>query len=265
MNLAFISDLHLSEDTSRLNSAFFNFLSNSNHAFDQLFILGDLFEAWVGDDDDSSFANDVCQALLKLSKQGTEVFFIHGNRDFLIGENFMQRSGVKILPDPFTFQFFDLKIALSHGDSFCTDDVDYQNFKKEVRTQEWQSDFLAKPLAERKQIAANMRDSSQSLSANKASNIMDVNDNAVQIFAKKHGIDFLTAHETEFQMNIKQAFDYISKLGFDPLTSMITLSQFKHGILKLSGNIKKNLLDQSFVCGIGNWICDDVVLEKAAV
>ena len=103
----------------------------------------------------------------------------------------MQRSGVKILPDPFTFQFFDLKIALSHGDSFCTDDVDYQNFKKEVRTQEWQSDFLAKPLAERKQIAANMRDSSQSLSANKASNIMDVNDNAVQIFAKKHGIDFL--------------------------------------------------------------------------
>ena len=191
MNLAFISDLHLSEDTSRLNSAFFNFLSNSNHAFDQLFILGDLFEAWVGDDDDSPFSNDVCQALLKLSKQGTEVFFIHGNRDFLIGENFMQRSGVKILPDPFTFQFFDLKIALSHGDSFCTDDVDYQNFKKEVRTQEWKADFLAKPLAERKQIAANMRDSSQSLSANKASSIMDINDDAVQIFAKEHGIDFL--------------------------------------------------------------------------
>ena len=191
MNLAFISDLHLSEETRELNSAFFNFLNRHNNAFDQLFILGDLFEVWLGDDDASSFTNDISNALSKFSQKGTEIFFIHGNRDFLIGKNFLARSEMTLLSDPFIFEFFDKKIALSHGDIFCTDDLEYQNFKKEVRTQTWQNNFLSKSLLERKQIAANMRDASKSLSMQKQSTIMDVNENAVQEFAEAYNIDVL--------------------------------------------------------------------------
>lgn len=235
MNLAFISDLHLSEETLELNSAFFNFLNRHNNAFDQLFILGDLFEVWLGDDDTSSFTNDISNALSKFSQKGTEIFFIHGNRDFLIGKNFLARSEMTVLSDPFIFQFFDKKIALSHGDIFCTDDLDYQNFKKEVRTQTWQNNFLSKSLLERKQIAANMRDASKSLSMQKQSTIMDVNENAVQKFAEAYSIDVLIhGHTHRPNTHTYENFERIVLGDWSKYGWVITLEDHKSKLEKFT-------------------------------
>ena len=146
MKLGFISDLHLSENTPSVTEGFFEFLKTAAQELSHLYILGDLFEAWVGDDDNSELATGVMQKLNHATRNGLEIFFIHGNRDFLCGQKFAEQSNLTLLPDPFFLNFFDLKIALSHGDSFCTEDLEYMRFKKEVRSQEWQQEFLQKPL-----------------------------------------------------------------------------------------------------------------------
>ena len=142
MKLGFISDLHLSENMPSVTEGFFNFLKNASHELSHLYILGDLFEAWIGDDDDSELAINVMQNINNASQNGLEIFFIHGNRDFLCGQDFAKKSNLKILPDPFFMNFFDLKIALSHGDDFCTNDLKNIEFKKEVRSKKWQDEFL---------------------------------------------------------------------------------------------------------------------------
>ena len=182
MKLGFISDLHLSESTPSVTEGFFKFLKTAAQELSHLYILGDLFEAWIGDDDDSELAINVMQKINQATRNGLEISFIHGNRDFLCGQKFAKQSNLTLLPDPFFLNFFDLKIALSHGDSFCTEDLEYIKFKKEVRSQEWQQEFLQKPLIDRLNIASNMRDASQKNNRNKDLAIMDVTPAAIEEF-----------------------------------------------------------------------------------
>jgi UDP-2,3-diacylglucosamine hydrolase len=191
MKLGFISDLHLSENTPSVTQGFFEFLKTAAQELSHLYILGDLFEAWIGDDDDSELATNVMQEINHATRNGLEIFFIHGNRDFLCGQKFAEQSNLTLLPDPFFLNFFDQKIALSHGDNFCTEDLEYIKFKKEVRSEKWQQEFLQKPLDDRLNIASNMRDASQKNNSNKDISIMDVTPNAIQEFFAEHRIDLL--------------------------------------------------------------------------
>ena len=191
MKLGFISDLHLSEKTPVTTQGFFNFLKEAAREFTHLYILGDLFEAWIGDDDDSEFALEVIKQLKLSTQNGLEIFFIHGNRDFLCNQTFAKKSNITILPDPFFIDYFDQKIALSHGDDFCTNDLEYIKFKKKVRSASWQSDFLKRPLHERLEIASNMRDASQNHNNRKDMSIMDVTSDAIYRFFMQHKIDIL--------------------------------------------------------------------------
>tara|TARA_B100001142_G_scaffold258954_1_gene260987 strand:+ start:218 stop:928 length:711 start_codon:yes stop_codon:yes gene_type:complete len=191
MKLGFISDLHLSTNTPSVTEGFFEFLKTAAQDLSHLYILGDLFEVWVGDDDDSELATSVMQKINHSTRNGLEIFFIHGNRDFLCGQKFAEQSNLTLLPDPFFLNFFDQKIALSHGDNFCTEDLEYIKFKKEVRSEEWQQEFLQKPLDDRLNIASNMRDASQKNNSNKDIAIMDVTPTAIQEFFTEHRIDLL--------------------------------------------------------------------------
>ncbi len=190
MKPRFISDIHLSDKHPELTQAFFTFLNESKEVCTHLYILGDLFEAWIGDDDTTPLAQEVKNALRTFTDNGPATFFIHGNRDFLIGEAFAKETGITILPDPYTLNINDQKIVISHGDFLCTDDVDYITFRNQVRSDEWQSDFLNKPIAEREEIAASMRDASQEVTAEKHITINDVNLDAVNSFIDEHKPDF---------------------------------------------------------------------------
>ena len=186
MKPRFISDLHLSDKHPELTQAFFVFLNESKEACTHLYILGDLFEAWIGDDDDTPLYQEIKKALLTFTTNGPKTFFIHGNRDFLIGKSFAEDTGITILPDPYSLDINGQNVVLSHGDFLCTDDTDYIAFRDQVRTEAWQSNFLQKDLTERKEIAASMRDASQEATAEKSKTITDVNTAAVENFIAEH-------------------------------------------------------------------------------
>ena len=157
----FISDLHLSAQTPGVARRFLHYLEHGAHQAEQLFILGDLFEAWPGDDciDDpeEGFNRTIVDALRHLSDSGVELSVMHGNRDFLLGEQFTIRSGTRLIPDPFMLTLPTRRFVLAHGDALCTSDTEYQRFRAEVRSPAWRTAFLAKPLVERKAIAAALR------------------------------------------------------------------------------------------------------------
>ena len=204
MKHCFISDLHLSEKHPELTQAFFKFLEESKEACTHLFILGDLFETWIGDDDDLPLHNEIKQALLSFTTNGPKTFFMHGNRDFLVGKSFATETGITILPDPYTLEINDQKVVLSHGDFLCTDDQDYIDFRNQVREQNWQSNFLSKSLDERKQIAANLRTDSKEATSKKADSITDVNEQSVLNFVNQHEPD-LFIHGHTHRPNIHNA------------------------------------------------------------
>lgn len=177
----FVSDLHLSAERPDLTARFAAFLADTAASkISTLFILGDLFDAWIGDDDLAQpFNGEVCNLLRKLSDQGTQLFFIAGNRDFLIGNRFAQAAGLKQLNDAEIVGAGDTALLIMHGDTLCTDDTDYQAFRRQVRTSAWQTDFLARPLAERRAEAAALRQKSKAATKEKSQTIMDVNAEAV--------------------------------------------------------------------------------------
>ena len=204
MKPRFISDLHLSEKHPELTQAFFTFLNESKEACTHLFILGDLFETWIGDDDVTPIYQEIKNALLSFTTNGPKTFFMHGNRDFLVGESFATETGITILPDPYTLEINDQKVVLSHGDFLCTDDEEYINFRNEVREQDWQSNFLSKSLNERKQIASNLRTDSKEATSKKADSITDVNEQSVLNFVNQHEPD-LFIHGHTHRPNIHNA------------------------------------------------------------
>lgn len=182
----FISDLHLSAERPDLTARFAAFLADTAVSkVTTLFILGDLFDAWIGDDDLAQpFNAEICSLLRKLSDQGTQIFFIVGNRDFLMGDRFAQAAGLQRLDDMAKVcekvGAGDTAILIMHGDTLCTDDTDYQAFRQQVHTPAWQRDFLARPLAERRAEAAALRQKSRAATKEKSQAIMDVNAEAVR-------------------------------------------------------------------------------------
>ncbi len=195
MKSLFISDVHLNDSNNKLSSAFINFLKDSKESCSQLFILGDLFEVWIGDDYETSFINDIKSELLKFTYNGPDTFFMHGNRDFLISEKFLTDTGIKLLPDPFEVNIHNKKVLLSHGDFLCTEDVDYINFRNRVRDKAWQDGFLSKSIDERNKIALKLRNDSSDATQNKSLEITDVNESAVKKIIDDYSPDiFIHGH-----------------------------------------------------------------------
>lgn len=175
----FASDLHLDGGAPWAIDAFLAFLDGPARESESLYLLGDLFEAWVGDDDEDPANARVCAGLARLTAAGTPVFAMHGNRDFLLGEQFERRTGVKLLPDPVLVVLRDVPTLLSHGDVFCVEDLPYQELRGIVRQPAWQRRFLALPLDTRRQIANAARAGSKQHTERQTPVLMDVNPEAV--------------------------------------------------------------------------------------
>ncbi|WP_226704412.1 UDP-2,3-diacylglucosamine diphosphatase [Microbulbifer elongatus] len=186
-----ISDLHLDESRPAITRAFFNFLEGPAAGADALYILGDFFEVWIGDDDDAPLAEEVARQLKSYSDKGTALYLMHGNRDFLLGEDYARRCGATLLPDPSLVILADQPVLLMHGDSLCTLDQEYMAFRQQARNPEWQQALLAKPLQERRQIAAQIRSVSKSMNSRKAEDIMDVTADEVEKVMRDHQVHTL--------------------------------------------------------------------------
>ena len=179
MSIICISDIHLSEARPAVTELFFKFLAEEAEGADELYILGDLFDLWIGDDDNSQLAEDVKTNLARLSDTGTKLFLQHGNRDFLIGQKFLSRIKATLLDDYHLLEYRDRRLLLTHGDLLCTDDIDYQNFRKKIRKPLYRWCILGLPLFIRKRLANSWRKQSIKANAKKPSDIMDVNPGAV--------------------------------------------------------------------------------------
>ena len=176
----FVSDLHLHESSPATTALFLAFLAQHAVHARQLYLLGDLFEYWAGDDDiDTPYLRNVVDALHATGKAGVQLFWIAGNRDFLVGDAFARATGMVRLPDPHVVQLAGRRLALAHGDAQCTDDLDYQTFRALVRGPQWQQAFLAQPLEKRKAIIDGLRAGSRDAQRSKTMDIMDVNQDAI--------------------------------------------------------------------------------------
>lgn len=188
----FVSDLHLSEERPAAIERFIAFVEETASGAEALYVLGDLFEYWIGDDDLEEPFNAVMGGFFAgLVRSGVPVFLMHGNRDFLVGERFCRASGVRLLEDPALVEVGGLKTLLMHGDTLCTDDLDYQGWRRTARSAEWQRGFLAKPLPERRKAVGALREKSREVIQAKPAEIMDVNEEAVREALRRHGAERL--------------------------------------------------------------------------
>lgn len=176
MKQLFISDLHLQPDREEITTLFFDFLHSEASSADELYILGDFFEYWIGDDHSTSLSQKVASELKKLSVR-TRIFYMAGNRDFLLGDAYAAQCGMTILPDPWKMPAPQTHILLSHGDHLCTDDIEYQKFRSVSRSPQWQTAFLEKSLPERIAFAEQARQQSQA--HQQGYDLIDVNEQAV--------------------------------------------------------------------------------------
>jgi UDP-2,3-diacylglucosamine hydrolase len=185
----FISDLHLSAERQAANERFLRFLGEEARRAAALYVLGDLFEYWIGDDDLAEpFNASIARALAALSGSGTRVFLMHGNRDFLLGQGFGEAAGATLLGDPSVVAWEGEPTLLMHGDTLCTDDTDYQAWRRTARSAAWQQEFLSQPLPERRRTILELRERSQQVIRAKPAEIMDVNDAAVREAFRRHGV-----------------------------------------------------------------------------
>jgi UDP-2,3-diacylglucosamine hydrolase len=188
MAVLFISDLHLDPARPEATADFVAFTENKARQAERLYILGDLFEAWIGDDDDEPALEPILTALAALTDSGTECCFMHGNRDFLVGEAFCASTGVELLDDYEVVELFGDRVLLTHGDLLCTDDVRYLELRRQLRDPAWQTDFLGRTLDERRRIAADLRQLSQTEMAAKSESIMDVSEATVRDTMQRFGV-----------------------------------------------------------------------------
>jgi UDP-2,3-diacylglucosamine hydrolase len=189
----FISDLHLTGERPEANDQFFRFMNEEAAGAHALCVLGDLFEYWTGDDeldapDGDPLAREAVRALRALSDSGVAVHFMHGNRDLLIGRTFAAAAGISLLEDPTVLSVAGVPTLLMHGDTLCTDDHDYQAWRRTARSPEWQREFLAAPLAERRKRILQMREKSREVVSAKPAQIMDVNAGAVRDAFRAHRV-----------------------------------------------------------------------------
>jgi UDP-2,3-diacylglucosamine hydrolase len=188
MTVLFISDLHLCRSRPAATRLFLDFLAGPARQAQALYILGDLFEYWAGDDDlVDPFNAEICAALRRLADAGTSTFFMAGNRDFLVGDAFAKAAGLALLPDPCIADLGGTPTLLMHGDTLCADDEAYARFRAQVRSPEWQRSFLALPLSERKSQIEALRQESEAQKRIKPMQIMDVNPQVVMQALREHG------------------------------------------------------------------------------
>jgi len=187
----FISDLHLAPERPDIIQLFIEFLNNQAAHAESLYILGDLVEYWLGDDDKAEGLNAVFDCMKQLAENGLKIYLMHGNRDFLMGEQLAQRAGCTLINDPYIAEFNNIPVLLMHGDTLCTDDIRYQELRLMLRNPAWQKDFLSKPLAEREQMAIALRKQSKEETQSKAADIMDVNNAAVNQAFSDHQVSLL--------------------------------------------------------------------------
>lgn len=192
MSTLFISDLHLSTERPAITALFLDFLRGRARAAEALYILGDLFEYWIGDDvAGQPEYRPLIAGLRELTAAGVPVYVMHGNRDFLLGAGFEQATGCTLIPDPSEISLYGEKTLLMHGDSLCTDDVAYLKFRAMVRNPDWVKMFLARTIAERVAIVRDYREISKAATATKKPEIMDVNADTVESVLRQHGVRHL--------------------------------------------------------------------------
>lgn len=189
MATLFIADLHLDDSRPQITRLFEDFLAGDEaRSADAVYILGDLVEAWIGDDDDAELPARIARATRALRDSGVPVYFMVGNRDFLLGEDFAQRAGFTLLDDGTVHDLYGRPTLLMHGDVLCTDDIAYQTVRKQVRTPEWKAQVLAMPLEARRAFAAKAREDSKAHTGSTMETIMDVNAIAVADAMRKAGV-----------------------------------------------------------------------------
>ena len=191
MATLFIADLHLQTEEPAITAGFLRFLRGEAKSADALYILGDLFEAWIGDDDPNPLHREMAAAIHALVDSGVPCYFIHGNRDFLIGKRYARESGMTLLPEEQVLDLYGRKVLIMHGDTLCTDDTGYLAFRAKVHTPWIQKVFLALPLFIRNRIATRMRAGSKAANSSKSMTIMDVNPQAVVRVMEKHEVQWL--------------------------------------------------------------------------
>jgi len=189
MTICFIADLHLSADRPDITDCFLHFMSTEATQCDALYVLGDLFEMWIGDDDDNPFHRQIKRAFKALTDSGVPCFFIHGNRDFLIGKQFSRETGVKLLPQHTVIDLFGTPTLILHGDTLCTLDESYQRYRKKVHNPFIQWLFFRLPLTWRQAIGRKMRSGSNHNNQMKSDSIMDVTPQAVIDLMKAHKVN----------------------------------------------------------------------------
>jgi UDP-2,3-diacylglucosamine hydrolase len=188
MSRLFVSDVHLDRGSPHAVEQFIQFLGTHAAGAESLYILGDLFEVWIGDDDPDPDKERVRAGLQQLTRGGVATFIMHGNRDFLIGRHFCESSGVRLLADPVITEFDGERVLLTHGDALCTDDHSYQELRSIVRTPDWQRKFLSLPVGDREMLANQVRAGSKQHTARTTPRIMDVNNDAVATAFRATGV-----------------------------------------------------------------------------
>lgn len=192
----FISDLHLDEEQPAIADGLLAFLAREAPRAHSLYVLGDLFEAWIGDDHDTPFHQRIVAAFRRFADAGRSLYFLHGNRDFALGEAFATAAGGALIAENTALTLHGRRLLLAHGDALCTDDHEYQKFRAMVRNPQWLAGMLAMPLPARLALAQKLRSESRMRNANKADNIMDVNDGTVRALLNDSGAEVLVHGHT---------------------------------------------------------------------
>lgn len=192
----FVSDIHLTEASPKTTSAFLDFMANEATKTERLYILGDLFEYWAGDDDiESTYNRRILNAIRQLSNAGVAVFWVPGNRDFLTGDQFAVESGATFLPDLHGMEIGNRKIAVAHGDAQCQEDPEYVKFRMMVRNPQWQQQFLSMPLQQRKLTIESFRKDAKKENETKSDNVWDVTASAIDdAFSQTGAAVFVHGH-----------------------------------------------------------------------
>ncbi len=240
MAIDFISDLHLDKTRPEVNKYFITYLNNISKDVTDLYILGDLFEYWVGDDDPMDDLNEIRTSITMLGSK-INIWYMHGNRDFLISKKICKNLNMKLLNDPTVILKNELKLLLLHGDTLCTDDTDYQNFRSLVRSDEWQTKMLSKSLEERLSLAENLRMKSIEANVHKDEDIMDVNMREIDLLIEKYKPDIIIHGHTHrpnihtHELEEKNIYRYVLGDWYD---RFFILSLKNKGFIVSKGNLK---------------------------
>ncbi|MES9845927.1 MAG: UDP-2,3-diacylglucosamine diphosphatase [Candidatus Sedimenticola sp. PURPLELP] len=230
-DILLISDLHLSGERPDTVALFLRFLEERAAGSARLYILGDLFDAWIGDDDTAPPIPDILTALGRLSDSGTSVYIMHGNRDFLIGTGFTEATGSTLLDDPVVVSLAGEDTLLMHGDLLCTDDLEYQQARKFLRSPAFIDDMMSKSLEERAAVAAEYRRRSQEVVSRNAAQIMDVNQQTVMEYMRDHDVSRLIHGHThrpgihDFQLDDQSARRYVLDQWHDDRGSYLRVTE----------------------------------------